>query len=225
MVVENLDDPHLDPADIHHLGKVLRLRPGEALGATDGRGGLRRLVWRGGGSVEPGGEADRLPRAEPSLTVAFPPVKGDRPEWAVQKLTEIGVDRIVLMHAERSVVRWEGDRAGGHLERLRRVARSALMQSKGRWLPELSVDEFSSLVSGAGPGPAVAMALPGDPGKPSLAQPTVLVGPEGGWSAGEEQARGVAHIGLGPTVLRSETAAVAAAVLLCGLRSGLVGPA
>jgi len=53
----------------------------------------------------------------------------------------------------------------------------------------------------------------------------VLVGPEGGWSEEElvlADARGAARVGLGPTVLRAETAAVAVAVLLCGLRSGTV---
>ena len=49
--------------------------------------------------------------AEPAVTVAFAPVKGDRPEWVVQKLTELGVDRIVPITTRRSVVSWEGDRA------------------------------------------------------------------------------------------------------------------
>ncbi|MBV9411855.1 MAG: 16S rRNA (uracil(1498)-N(3))-methyltransferase, partial [Acidimicrobiia bacterium] len=69
---------------------------------------------------------------------------------------------------------------------------------------------------------AAALAEPAGPA-PSLDRPVVLVGPEGGW-ADEEAATGVSRVGLGPTVLRTETAAVAAGALLCALRAGLVGP-
>ncbi|MDQ1415569.1 MAG: rRNA (uracil1498-N3)-methyltransferase, partial [Acidimicrobiaceae bacterium] len=63
----------------------------------------------------------------------------------------------------------------------------------------------------------------GDP--PSLDRPFILVGPEGGWDESElALASGLAFVTLGPTVLRAETAAMAAGVLLCGLRAGIVGP-
>ena len=62
------------------------------------------------------------PPARPAVTVAFVPTKGDRPEWVIQKLTELGVDRIVPP-SRRSVVRWDGDRGERAAERLRRVAR------------------------------------------------------------------------------------------------------
>ena len=84
-----------------------------------------------------------------ACTVAFAIPKSDRPEWIVQKLTELGVARIVLLHAERSVVRWEPDRADRHVARLRRVAVEALEQSRGIWLPDI-----------VGPVPA-AEVLPG----------------------------------------------------------------
>jgi 16S rRNA U1498 N3-methylase RsmE len=60
-------------------------------------------------------------------------------------------------------------------------------------------------------------------GPPSLERPVVLVGPEGGWDE-SELASGLPLVTLGPTVLRAETAAMAAGVLLCGLRAGVVGP-
>ena len=104
------------------------------------------------------------PAADPPVTVAFAPPKGDRPEWAVQKLTELGVDRIVPLVAARSVVRWTGDRAAAPVERLRRVAREAAMQSRRAWLPV--VEEPSSFAAvAARPGAALAVAG-GDP--PSL---------------------------------------------------------
>ncbi|MDA8045580.1 MAG: RsmE family RNA methyltransferase, partial [Actinomycetota bacterium] len=137
VVVGDLDHPVLDPEDAHHLKAVLRLRPGEAVGTTDGRGGFRPCVWSGGSGLEPAGDVDVDPPRLPVLSVGFVPVKGDRPDWTVQKLTELGVDRIVVLSSERSVVRWEGERLGPHLARLSRVARAAVMQSRQVWLPSV----------------------------------------------------------------------------------------
>ena len=226
VVVADLSSPEIDGEDAHHLRSVLRLRPGEAVGATDGSGGWRLCRFGPGGSLEIDGEVERESRPVPILTVAFAPVKGDRPEWAVQKLTELGVDRIVLMHTDRSVVRWDETRAASHLDRLRKVARQALMQSRLCWMPQVvGVSEFSEVAAagGASVGASAALAAPGG-SPPSLDFPTLLIGPEGGWSLAEEGS-GLARVALGPAVLRSESAAVAAGVLLAALRAGLVRPA
>ncbi|MEA2685625.1 MAG: rRNA (uracil1498-N3)-methyltransferase [Actinomycetota bacterium] len=219
--VADLAAPELAAGDRHHLERVLRLRAGEEVTASDGAG--RWVTCRWGGGAAPGLSVDGpvVVEAAPSVlvAVAFAPVKGDRPEWAVQKLTELGVDRIVPLVAARSVVRWTGERAAGPLERWRRVAREAAMQSRRVWLPV--VEEPVGFEEAAGwPGAALAVAG-GDP--PSLARPTVLVGPEGGWDP-DELAAGLPTVGLGPNVLRTETAAVAAATLLVALRSGLLAP-
>jgi len=214
-IVGSLDAPVLDPNDAHHLSRVLRLRDGEAVTATDGVGRWRvcRFVCgaRDQGALEPDGDIATLPRPSPELTVGFAVMKGDRPEWVVQKLTELGVDRIVPLRTERSVVRWEGERGAAAVERLRRVAREAAMQSRRCWLPSVAgVDVPASF-------PEAALAEPG--GAPlTLAHGTVLVGPEGGW-APPELAGAAATVSLGELVLRSETAAVAAAALLGALRS------
>lgn len=215
MFVGDLDAPELDPDDHHHLARALRLRPGETVSLSDGRGAWRFGTWTGAG-VEPAGETQHESPPVPLVTVAFAPAKGDRPEWTVQKLTEVGVDRIVALATARGVVRWEGERAERHLARLRRVAREAAGQSRRAWLPEVrGVVPVAELVA-----EGAALAEPGgDP--PSLDRPLVLVGPEGGW-APEELAAGPARVGLGPTVLRAETAAVAAGVLLCALRARIV---
>ena len=98
--------------------------------------------------------------SEPGLTVAFAPTKGERPEWVVQKLTELGVDRIVPLISERSVIRWAGERGTGAVERLRRVAREAAAQSRRVWLPDVgAVTKFADLAGLGGrrigrPGPA-----------------------------------------------------------------------
>jgi len=194
---------------------VLRLRPGDVLTVSDGVGG--RLRCRFGAALEPVGEVERGPRPSPPVTVAFAVVKGQRPEWAVQKLTEIGVDRIVPLLAARSVVRWPAGEAGGQLARLRRVAREAAMQSRRTWLPVVDgVARFETMAHEQG----AALAHPGG-GPPSLDRPLVLVGPEGGWDVAELSAAG-SLVGLGPTVLRTETAAMVAGALLCALRAGHV---
>ncbi len=183
---------------------------------SDGAGG--RLACRFGPALDPVGEVERELRSEPEVTVAFAVVKGQRPEWAVQKLTEIGVDRIVPLLAARSVVRWPAGEAGTQVSRLRRVAREAAMQSRRAWLPVVEpVTPFAVLA--AAPGAAVAH-LGGGP--PTLARPVVLVGPEGGWDDAELDAAGPSRVGLGPSVLRTETAAVVAGALLCALRAGVV---
>jgi 16S rRNA (uracil1498-N3)-methyltransferase len=224
--VDDLTAPVLDDADIHHLVDVLRLRAGERVVASDGEGAWAGCRFRGapGGSdgsqlLEVDTDLVSEPRRVPSVTIAFAPVKGDRPEWVVQKLTELGVDRIVPIRTARSVVRWEGARAARSLERLARVAREAAAQSRRTWLPAIeAVTPLEALAALVGVAPV--LAVPGG-GPLSLEHPVVAVGPEGGWDEAET-ALFAEGIGLGPTVLRSETAALLAAGLLCGLRSSLV---
>lgn len=235
-----VDDPGhalVAEEDVHHLGRVLRLRPGEEVVVSDGRGNWARTEWRGddGGSVacvEPVRGADGVggdgsvqheARVEPPLTVAFAPVKGERPEWVVQKLTELGIDRIVPLRTERSVVRWSGARGRASVERLRRVAREAAAQSRRVWVPEvLDTVSFADLSELGEPGEVVLAQLSGD--RPTAAQRVVAVGPEGGWGA-KELAAGLPTVGFGLSVLRAETAAVTAGALLASLRTGTVAQA
>jgi 16S rRNA (uracil1498-N3)-methyltransferase len=188
---------------------VLRLRPGQEVTVADGAGRWRRCAF--GPELEPLGEVEAEPQPRPEITVAFALVKGQRPEWAVQKLTEVGVDRIVPLLAARSVVQ------GSSVARLRRVAREAAVQSRRAWLP--AVDDVCPAATVAA-WPGAALASP-DGGPPRLDLPVVLVGPEGGWDR-RELGLDVPRVGLGPRVLRTETAAVVAGALLCALRAGVV---
>lgn len=215
--VGDLEQPMLDDVDRHHLQRVLRVRAGEAITVSDGAGGVR--ACRFGDELEPAEPTRRVERPSPEVTVAFAPTKGDRPEWAVQKLTEVGVDRIVPLVTARSVVRWDDDRVAHHLARLRRVVREAAMQSRRAWLPTVEdVEVFADATARPG---AVLADLDGEP--PSLACPVVLIGPEGGWADEElEQTTARPRVRLGEHVLRTETAAVVAGSLLCALRAGMV---
>ncbi len=215
--VADLDAPRLSGEDDHHLRRVQRLRPGGELTVSDGRGRWRlaRLGERTG-AVEAIGPIEVVRQPEPPITIAFALLKGDRNEWVVQKLTELGVDRIVPMTTERCVVRWDDHKAARNVERLRKVAREASMQSRRTWLPG---------VAAVTPFPQVA-ALPGAvradrDGRPiaSALSTVVLVGPEGGWSVDERVASPDA-VALATGVLRAETAAITAAALVGAARVG-----
>jgi 16S rRNA (uracil1498-N3)-methyltransferase len=231
--VDDPSAPVLAPDDLHHLSRVLRLRAGEEVIVSDGAGRWARTKWVGGdnpgldslqGAAGPGGNgAVQLEdKSEPALTVVFAPTKGERPEWVVQKLTELGVDRIVPLISERSVVRWEGERGAGAVERLRRVAREASAQCRRVRLPEVGgVIGFGDLVGMGVAGAVVLAQLSGD--RPSADHTVVAVGPEGGWSA-DELGAGLATVGFGLSVLRAETAAVMAGALMVSLRTGTVAP-
>ena len=225
--------PVVDAADLRHLLDVLRLRAGELVAVSDGAGrwtpcrldphaaaqGSKRADPAG--VLVPDGPVVATVRLVPELTVAFAPTKGDRPEWVTQKLTELGVDRIVPLLTSRSVVRWDGDRGARSVDRLRRISREAAAQCRRPWLPEVTDVRRLDEVEGLAGQRAVLADAGGDP--PGLDRPVLAVGPEGGWDEAERSAFG-APVGLGPTVLRAETAAVVAGSLLCALRAGVVLP-
>lgn len=213
MFVERLDAPELSGDDRHHLLRSLRLRAGDALTIGDGAGRWRTAVLAGD-RVEPTGEVIEVPVPAPAVTVGFTPVKGVRPEFVVQKLVEVGVDHVVPLVADRSVVRWDEPRAARQVDRFRVVAREAAMQSRQVRLATVAdLTPVSAIVEEDG----VALAHPG--GEPLTAPvPVLLVGPEGGWSDAE-LARPVARVRMSESVLRAETAAIVAGALLVDRRS------
>ncbi len=216
-LVADLHVPSLSEEDRHHLERVRRLRNGDPISVTDGRGSWR---WcRFGPELEPDGEIGCAEVPAPAVTVAFALVKGEKPELVVQKLTELGVDRILPFVAARSVVHWDEAKIARNTSRLRRVSVEAAMQSRRIWIPVVEeLCSFEDVVSLPG---MVAADREGD--APSLGAASIMIGPEGGWSDQERSLIG-ATVSLGEGVLRAETAAIAAGALLCALRGGLVGP-
>jgi 16S rRNA (uracil1498-N3)-methyltransferase len=216
--VGDLDAPTLSDPDAHHLGRVLRVRAGAPVTVADGHGSWRPALFAGGARLDPHGAIVVEPEVAPLLTIGFALTKGDKPELVVQKLTELGADRIVAFAAARSVVVWDADKAARQVARWRVVAREAAMQCRRARVPVIDdVATFEDVARRAG----AALAAPGgDP--PRLGLPTVLIGPEGGWSP-EELAVDLPRIALGDHVLRAETAAIAACSVLAALRSRLAG--
>lgn len=209
--VEDLDEPVLADEDRHHLARVLRLRDGDSLTVGDGLGRWRPA--RFGSDLRIDGEVVEVPAASRTVAVGFALIKGGRPELVVQKLTELGVDHILPLAAERSVVRWDEAKVASQYERMVRVAREAGMQSRRARLPEVApVAPVESLLD-------AAMAEPGGEVLDTDVD-VLLVGPEGGWTP--EELRERRRISLGSTILRAETAAIVAGVLLVALRDGRV---
>lgn len=216
VVVDDITAPELNEADTHHLVRVLRLRNGERVSVTDGRGSYRWCQWSDG--LLAADEAIQfVARQLPEVGVAFSIVKGDRLDWIVQKLTELGVDRLVPMAADRCVVQWDEAKARAQVERMRRIAHEASMQSRRVWLPEVEALAAADEVLQR---PEVARAdVEGAraPIEPVDGATMIAIGPEGGWTA-RERNLSPRTVTLGSTVLRAETAAIAAGVLLVDRR-------
>lgn len=194
----------IPPTAAHHLSKVLRLDPGATVTYTDGAGhhGQGQLI---DGTVVRG-EEHSVPPPSVAITIAVaPPHDKDRLRFMVEKLGELEVRRIVFLKTRFG--------AGRHPDQAKATAWaiSALEQSRGAWLMEIKpgwtevarLDPANSWFADFG-----AAELLG----PLPVDVTIAVGPEGGWGPGEIP-EGVAHLGLGRTVLRVETAAIVAAGL------------
>ena len=207
--VDDIDTPRLDPADAHHLSRVLRIRAGSTICLSDGDGSWRTGDFDGSSALDRMSEPATESRPSTPLTVGLALVKGEKPELVVQKLTEIGIDRIVFFESRRSVARWKGDKAERNVDRLARVAASASSQSRRLFIPTVEFADLAVLLESG----AVVADFGGRKLGPD--DSTVLIGPEGGWEPGEYGSAPTVH--LGSNVLRAETAAISAAVRMCSM--------
>ena len=207
--------PLLFDEDFAHLGKSLRLRDGEAVSASDGKGSWRWCMWRNTQHLEVMSDVETQQRLDPQLAVAVSPVKGDRTDLAIEKMTEIGIDEIiVLAPVRRSVVRWDERKFAQNIDRLSRIARGAAMQSRRLYLPRVIGPVMLADVLSR---QDVAVADPVGSTDLALVQ-TIVVGPEGGFDP-DEYPTSTARVSLGESILRAETAAVVAATLMVAHRA------
>ncbi|MFB8088219.1 16S rRNA (uracil(1498)-N(3))-methyltransferase [Streptomyces sp. NPDC055992] len=235
-VVEQLPDAPefvLDGPEGRHAVSVKRLRTGEEVVLTDGRG-----RWAPG-AVRSAEGKDRLvvglepvreePRPAVRITVVQALPKGDRGEVAVETMTETGADGIVPWQAARCITQWKGDRGLKSLAKWRNTAREAGKQSRRVLFPDVAdlatTKQVAALLAAADfaavlhedrdydSEPLATVALP------ASGEIVLVVGPEGGVSPDELAAfaaAGARTCRLGPTVLRTSTAGTAAAALLLG---------
>lgn len=222
----------LDAGQAHYLANVLRLKPGAAVSLFNGsdgewRGRIETLA-RGRGTVVLQDQT-RPQRAEPDLWLLFAPLKKARTDYLAEKATEIGASLLWPVFTRRT----QAERV--NLDRLRANAIEAAEQSERLSVPELREPARLTDVladwpagrrllfcdeSGAGRPIAEALARASDE---NSAAPTwaVLIGPEGGFARDELDALHklpfVTAAGLGPRILRADTAALAALVAVQAL--------
>ncbi|GAA5131377.1 16S rRNA (uracil(1498)-N(3))-methyltransferase [Pseudonocardia adelaidensis] len=214
----------LDGPEGRHAATVKRLRAGEAVLLSDGRGGLAHAVVDATGrdtvDLTITGRTDAEPPA-PRVLLAQALVKGDRGELAVELATEAGVDGILPWRAARCIARWEeGPRGEKALARWRSTVREAAKQARRPWLPV--VEEPLGTAALARRVAAVDLAIVlheeaserlADVSLPAGGELLLVVGPEGGVTDAEIDAlvaAGAHPVRLGPEVLRASTAAAVA---------------
>ena len=214
------DELAIEGEEAHYLRRVVRIRPGETVTATDGRGALAELhVLESGQSVRAEVSARRLVRRPGELRLWCGAPEGDRADWLVEKLAELGVAALQPVDAERG--RWE--RAESRAERWRRLAIAALRQSRSAYLLEiLPARPLAELLKAGSPEGAAWLADPaGTPFNPSglakAPRATAAVGPSSGFSPVELKRLeecGFVAIRLTAGRLRTETAALALSTLV-----------
>lgn len=211
-----IEGGRLSPEDARHAAKVLRLRPGDEIVALDGAGGRFRAHLKEEGSVE---LLETLPSNEPRLrlTVYQGVPKADKLELLAQKLTELGVTRLVPVAMERSVRHFE------KVERLRKIAREAAKQCR-RALPMEITEPMpwpKAVLDMRARERLVAPWEEASDGRLTALPPCndigLLIGPEGGISAREIAESGAKTVTLGARILRTETAALAATAIIMAI--------
>jgi len=217
----------LTGAEAKHAVSVRRMRVGEGIQVSDGRG--NRVI-----GVVSAIESNHLsftvseshfePAPEPSLTLVQALAKGDRDELAIQAATELGVEGVVPWQAERSVSRWDGPKVAKGVERWQTIVAEAAKQALRARTPLVSqpitTKQLVTLISSHSmvlvldPTASVAISEVQLPSEGSVA---IVVGPEGGISDAELAAlegAGAMRVRLGTEILRTSTAGMAAISVL-----------
>ena len=212
--------------EARHVSRVLRAQVGDEVVLFDGKGNQwpARVAAIGRDRVELDADEPRaaVPALEPRLTLAVALPKGERQKWMVEKLTELGVHRLVPLETVRGVA----EATPAAQARLERVVIEACKQCGRNTLMEIGTGRtLAHFLTNLPHGAHIVIAHPDPRGMPldaTLVQPAAkeviaLVGPEGGFTFEElaaAECAGVIRVSLGPHILRVETAAIALAARL-----------
>lgn len=211
----------LDEDARRHLVQVLRMKPGDPLVLFDGSGLDYAATLEQAGRRECIAQVHKVVAEEPPaplrITLAIGVSRGERMDFGIQKAVELGVSKIQPLFTERSMVQLKGQRLQSRFEHWRGVIRHACEQSGRGRLPGLS--EATSLPSWLAGFNGYGVILDHRADSPLVELPppdgeiTLLVGPEGGLAPRERalaSGAGMRGVRLGPRVLRTETAPLAA---------------
>ena len=212
--------------DARHLTRVLRVEPGQRYEISDNHAAYLAEIAeaRGERVVFRVLEAIRAPDPAALITLLASIIKFDRFEWIVEKATELGVQRIIPVAATRTE-KGLFDASAKRTERWLRIAREASQQSRRVRMPEIppavrferalaETADYRCFLDEAA-SPPLLSTLPA--ARTATDRIAVLLGPEGGWTDAERQLAGASGwraASLGPHILRTETAAVAALAVL-----------
>lgn len=223
------EEVELPDTVVQHAVRALRLGSGEAIVLFNGEGGEFAAtltdVGKNRASAAIGAFAGQDRESPLRVTLLQALTSNEKMDWIVQKAVELGVARIQPVLMERSVVRLSGERADKRREHWQAVAASACEQcGRNRVPPVLPLGEFDKAIAATDAETRLMLSPTGDAFRslPVAAHGAValLVGPEGGFS--ETEARSLAHawqpVRLGPRVLRTETAGLAALAALQALQ-------
>ncbi len=244
----NDEQVRLDQAQSRHIEKVLRLGRGDRVIVFDGLGREYEIEVSGVQHGQVMGEIIRVlsESEQPSIGIKLVQgiAKGDKMDFIIQKAVELGVDAIYPLISQHAVVKLEQDRALKKQERWQTIAREACKQCRRSRIPEvhapLSLDALLQIINDK---PAIMLyenetrqglkELLTDK-RPALSgaqELYVIIGPEGGFAEVEAElarSRGIMTAGLGPRILRTETAALTALAIvlyeLSDLGSGRINP-
>ena len=209
-----------------HAGRALRLAAGERVEVFNGSG----FAWSGpigfsadAAWVEIDAVTEKANESPVFMTLVQSLVAPEKMEWIVEKAVETGISAILLVPAERSVTKLSGDRLAKRLSRLTDIARSAAEQCGRNVVPSISAAPTLKSGLAEAEGEIRLMLAPGaepripEAIRPGLHSAAFAVGPEGGFTDAEielAKASGWVPMLLGPRVLRTETAGLAAACWL-----------
>jgi 16S rRNA (uracil1498-N3)-methyltransferase len=218
----------------HHL-HVVRQQPGDEVVLFNGEGGqvrarLREIAKRRA-SADVLAFEDRDAELPYPITLAQGLPEGSKMDWIIEKAVELGVSRIQPLAAARSVVKLSGERAEKRQAHWEGVIVAASEQSGRNRLALLSpLQDFSRYIAQPTDGPRILLSpratqsLAGWARETKPQAVTLLIGPEGGFSAAEEDAalaQGALALSMGPRVLRTETAGLAALAVLAAHWGGI----
>ncbi len=217
----------VEGAAANHIARVLRLRAGDALtlfNGTEHEFGAAIEEFRKDTVVVAIREARSENRESPlTLTLAQGISRGERMDWILQKATELGTSRIVPVFTERSVVRLDAKQAERKLQHWRGIAISACEQCGRNCVPDIALPVgIHEFLGAADIGATRVLLSPTaelgiDDLGGSISNVVVLIGPEGGLTDVEQESAlraGFTAVRMGPRVLRTETAAIAALTII-----------